>query len=104
VLCDIQVQDETQKMNEWFERQEQGLSQQEGLSQGRAAGIMTTSSPGVSTTPRQPPVEKCNTLPFTRRKQQEDPRGRQADRRRGSLGDMLAHDILRQLTYQQTCC
>lgn len=80
-------------MNEWFERQELGLSQKETLkdiSNNARDNVMTSSIPGYQSGflagSAMDTGEKCNTLPFTRRKQLADPRSRQADRRRGSIG------------------
>ncbi|KAH3884254.1 hypothetical protein DPMN_008231 [Dreissena polymorpha] len=79
-------------MKEWFQRQELGLSQKETLkdnSNNARDNVMTSSIPGYQSgflAASMDTGEKCNTLPFTRRKQLEDPRGRQANRPRGSLG------------------
>ncbi|XP_053375984.1 telomerase-binding protein EST1A-like isoform X2 [Mercenaria mercenaria] len=87
--CANQVQDETQKMNEWFERQELGLSQKEGQrdrTNNAKTDIMTSSTPGyLAGFPGKSDSwsERSSTLPLPKRKQNHDePRGR-TDRRRG---------------------
>lgn len=87
-------------MNEWFERQELGLSQKDTL-KDRTNNAMTSSIPGyesgfLASTSSEMTPEKSNTLPFTRRKQtnnSEEPRGRQQDRRRGSLGTVAQREL-----------
>lgn len=90
------MQDETQKMNEWFERQELGLSQKDNL-KDQTNNAMTTSIPGYEsgflTNSSEMTAEKSNTLPFTRRRHNEEPRGRQQDRRRGSLGTVTCRNM-----------
>ncbi|KAL4223249.1 Smg-6 [Mactra antiquata] len=87
----LQVQDETQKLNEWFERQELGLSQKDSKDRcsNMRDNVMTSSTPGYLAggfpSKSETWSEKSSTLPLPRRKQQDEFRGR-TERRRGSLG------------------
>lgn len=79
-------------MNEWFERQELGLSQKDSnkdQSNNARDNVMTSSTPGylAGGFPAKSDTwaEKSSTLPLPRRKQQDELRGR-TERRRGSLG------------------
>ena len=102
LLIMLQVQDETQRMNEWFARQELGLSQKETL-KDRTNNAMTSSIPGyesgfLASTSTEMTPEKSNTLPLPRRKHNhEDPRGRQQDRRRGLTGTVSETSMLSNL-------
>ena len=91
-----QVQDETQKMNAWFARQESGLSQSVDCldkTNNAVESYRMDRVPkwGSSNQQSEMTEEKSNTLPFTHRRKHTNVdsqlRGRAEDRRKASLGN-----------------